>query len=653
MSTAHRSLVAVIIFFVASTVSAAEDAAATAPEQIPIRDFFRFTEFQDLSLSPDGAWLGAVHVGSEGARNLVVLNLSTQEARDITGFSTGGVRNFFWKDQDTLMFWGIADLQADGAGAGRTVGFYSIDVDGSRRRTLEHAEFTSIMDRKLGDDDWIIGTGSDNRGYTELVKVNASSGRQVTLEGTPPNFTEFYLDGQGQARAAVAHLDNQKRFRLYYRDAADGDWREVMEYGALFINDRDLHVEGFDSDDRHLIVRSRIDRDRYAVYRLDPVTAELGEPLAEDPVFDIEGVRFTNPVHEGGRPAYAFSRADVPERYFLDSRWKEVQAMIDQAFPETHNTIVDANRAEDLFIVRAETSRQPSIYYLLDLTAGSVKYLLNSRDWTDARKMGETRPITYEARDGLDIHGYLTLPADWDGEPVPMIINPHGGPYGIRDSWGWQPERQFFASRGWATLQPNFRGSGGYGREFQTRAYRKWGLEMQDDITDAVHWAIEQGYADPERVCIYGASYGGYATLMGLIKTPELFRCGVDYVGVTSLYDIYRDDTRMTHNAVRDFFMGTTMDAYLGPPSEHEDRYRATSPIYHVDAIEAPLFVIHGREDDRVKVDQYHRLVRELESQDKDFQKLLRRYEGHGFASRENAEELYGSMEEFLSRHLD
>lgn len=645
----HRHAIAVLTAVLASV-------PVLADELIPVEDFFRFNEFSQPQLSPSGEYLAIIHQNEEGARNLVVMDLDESAAHAVTSFEVGGVGAFLWLTEERLMFSGQADTEAAGARAGATVGVYTINRDSSDARQLEHLDnrFAGIADRVLDDPDVIIGYGADNRGYSDMVRVNARTGRSVGYEENPHQFFEWYLDQDGVARAATNHIVGERRFQLMYRDDADSEWRVVMEYDAEFLDDRDLHVHGFDVDNLHLLVRSRIGRDRYAAYRLNPETGELGEPIAEDPTFDIDTIVFTNAVHEGGRPAYAWSAADVPRKWYIDRDWGEIQAMVDGAFPETYNSIVDANLEETRFIVSARNSQIPTKYYLLDLEAGRVKYLVDSRGWIDPTEMGEQRPIVYAARDGLEIHGYLTLPAGYqDGDRVPLIINPHGGPYDVRDDWGWSQEPQFFASRGWAVLQPNFRGSGGRGKAFQVNAYQQWGLEMQDDITDAVHWAIEQGYADPDRICIYGASYGGYATLMGLIETPDLFQCGVNYVGVTSLYDIYEDDTRISANGIRDTFMIETMIDYLGVPGDNEARYRQTSPIYRVAEIEDPIFVIHGRLDRRVQVDQYYRLLRELDAQDKEYQSLLREWEGHGFLSRDNARELYGQMEEFLGRYLN
>ncbi len=234
---------------------------------------------------------------------------------------------------------------------------------------------------------------------------------------------------------------------------------------------------------------------------------------------------------------------------------------------------------------------------------------------------------------------------------IPLIVHPHGGPYGVRDSWGFNPDVQFLASRGYGVLQIDYRGSGGYGWEHQTAGYKKWGLEMQDDLTDGVMWAVEKGITGPNRVCIYGASYGGYATLMGVVKTPDLYTCGIDYVGVVDLSQLHKE-VKKDFNVAGLELAQVWFENYVGSPSEDKDRFFATSPINHVEKIQAPLLVIHGRLDFTVDIEHYRRLIGELKKHNKPHDKLMKRYEGHGFYVEQNKIELYTKIEEFLARNL-
>ncbi|MGH8496367.1 MAG: alpha/beta hydrolase family protein, partial [Gammaproteobacteria bacterium] len=298
------------------------------------------------------------------------------------------------------------------------------------------------------------------------------------------------------------------------------------------------------------------------------------------------------------------------------------------------------------------SDRVPGIYYLYDEDEAKVRYLLSGASWLDPEQMADMRPISFETRDGLTVHGYLTLPRDAGDEPVPLIVHPHGGPYGIRDEWGFEREVQFLASRGYGVLQINYRGSGGYGMEFERTGYRRWGLEMQDDITDGARWAVEEGFADPERICIYGASYGGYAAMAGLTMTPELYACGINYVGVVDLPMLYRQDMDTYKIAGLRAGRRSWLEMVLGNPRDDRQRFHDTSPINFIEAIEAPLFVIHGRLDANVDIEQYRALVRQLAKHDKDFETMTERYQGHGFRAESAAIELHERIGEFLAENL-
>jgi dipeptidyl aminopeptidase/acylaminoacyl peptidase len=311
---------------------------------------------------------------------------------------------------------------------------------------------------------------------------------------------------------------------------------------------------------------------------------------------------------------------------------------------------VSSNDDEDKYIVRTYGDKSLGDYHLYDKTTDELSYIGDPSPWLEEAYMASMNPIKYQSRDGMTIHGYLTLPAGYDMETakdLPVVVNPHGGPW-ARDTWGFNPEVQFLANRGYAVLQMNFRGSTGFGREFWEASFREWGKKMQDDITDGVNWLVEKGIADEERVAIYGASYGGYATLAGLAFTPDLYACGVDYVGVSNLFT----------------FMGTIppywepykkmMYEMVGDPENEADSLmlRSASPVFHADKITSPLFVAQGAQDPRVNVDESDQMVAAMKERGVDVEYMVKENEGHGFRNEENRFEFYRAMEEFLATHL-
>lgn len=256
------------------------------------------------------------------------------------------------------------------------------------------------------------------------------------------------------------------------------------------------------------------------------------------------------------------------------------------------------------------------------------------------------KPISFTSRDNLTIHGYLTVPKGKEAKNLPVVVNPHGGPW-YRDAWGFNPEVQFLASRGYAVLQINFRGSTGYGRRFWEASFKQWGKQMQDDITDGVRWLIEQGIADPASVAIYGASYGGYATLAGLAFTPDLYACGVDYVGVSNLFTFMKTIPPYWKPYLE------MMYEMVGDPEKDKTEMEATSPAFHVERIKAPLLVIQGAKDPRVNIAESNQIVEALKKRGVGVEYIVKENEGHGFANEENRFVVYEAMEQFLKKHLN
>jgi dipeptidyl aminopeptidase/acylaminoacyl peptidase len=300
---------------------------------------------------------------------------------------------------------------------------------------------------------------------------------------------------------------------------------------------------------------------------------------------------------------------------------------------------------ERLWIVAASSDRTPGTRYLYDAKADALTKLGDINPWIAAADMAPMKPIQYTARDGTVIHGYLTLPVGRPAKNLPVIVNPHGGPW-ARDAWGYNPEVQFLANRGYAVFQPNFRGSTGYGRAFWEKSFKQWGRTMQDDITDGVNWLVAQGIADPKRVGIYGASYGGYATLAGITLTPELYAAAVSYVGVSNMFTFM--------NTIPPYWEPLRAMFYemVGNPETEKEMLRAVSPVFLADRIRTPLFVAQGAKDPRVNKAESDQIVEALKKRGVPVEYMVKDNEGHGFRNQENQFEFYGAMEQFLGKHL-
>nr|HPJ54220.1 S9 family peptidase [Flavobacteriales bacterium] len=289
--------------------------------------------------------------------------------------------------------------------------------------------------------------------------------------------------------------------------------------------------------------------------------------------------------------------------------------------------------------------RDPGQYYFYDAAADDLQEVATPYPWLYPSQLAEMRPIQYTSRDGLTIHGYLTLPQGREPKALPVVVNPHGGPW-ARDEWGYNPEVQMLANRGYAVLQMNFRGSTGYGRKFWEASFKQWGRAMQDDITDGVNWLIDQGIADPDRIAIYGGSYGGYATLAGITFTPELYACAVDYVGVSNLFTFMRTIPPYWKPYL------DMMHEMVGDPATDSVMMAAASPVFHVDKIQVPLFIAQGANDPRVVKAESDQVVEALKERGVDVEYMVKDDEGHGFRKEENRFDFYGAMESFLDEHI-
>jgi len=303
------------------------------------------------------------------------------------------------------------------------------------------------------------------------------------------------------------------------------------------------------------------------------------------------------------------------------------------------------NKAEDKYIIAAYNDRTQGKRYFYDRATGKLTFLAEVTPWLKEGDLAEMKPVSYTSRDGLTINGYLTLPRGRAPRNLPVVVNPHGGPWD-RDAWSFNPEVQFLANRGYAVFQPNYRGSTGYGRKFWEAGFKQWGRAMQDDITDGVQWLVKEGIADPKRIAIYGGSYGGYSTLAGVTYTPDLYAAAVDYVGVSNLFT-FMDTIPPYWKPYLDM-----MHEMVGDPVQDKALLTAFSPAFHADRIRTPLFIAQGANDPRVNKDESDQMVAALRKRGVAVEYMVKDNEGHGFQNEENRLDFYAAVERFLGKYL-
>ncbi len=626
----------------AHILNLARDASADAqaPQAYPIKDFFRNPERGFFRLADDGSMLGfmqPVSVDGHPARmniHVQALEGSTPvgEPRRITAETERDISNFFWKGSDVVLY------QKDFGG---DENFHVLAVNA---RSGEATDLTpwdgvraSIEDDLEDDPDHVLI--SHNRRDAEVFdvyRVNVHTGAAQLVAQNPGNIVGWQTDHAGRVRAAVA--SDGLNSALLYRDD------EAGEFQTLITTDYRTSVSPafFTFDDRRLYALSNRGRDKLALVVIDPARPDEEEEIFVPEEVDLGAAAYSRKRRVLTLAAY---QTDKPQYRFFDAETEALYGRLAAQLPGYDFAIQGANRAEDKFIVAAFNDRTPGARYIYDAAADALTKLADINPAIPESAMSRVQPVSYTSRDGLTIHGYLTLPAGREPRNLACIINPHGGPW-ARDGWGYNPELQFLANRGFCVLQVNFRGSTGYGRAFWEAGFGQWGLKMQDDITDGVQWLIDQGIADPARIGIYGGSYGGYATLAGVAFTPDLYAAAVDYVGVSNLFTFMKTIPPYWKPLL------DQMHAMVGDPERDRERLAATSPALHVDRIKAPLFIAQGARDPRVNKDESDQVVKALRERGVEVQYMVKDNEGHGFHNDENKFEFYEAMEQFLVTHL-
>lgn len=608
--------------------------AGADAREVPIADFFKDAEFTSLALSPDGKHV-AITV-PQGDRTLLAV-LTTADKKIVGKWDYGKDRHFvevLWANNERLLFrvgfkTGEFDFMTGRAD------LYASNIDGTKRIDIPNGNTYSIVDMTPGDPRTILVSRSVQNAY--LSKLNVYTGDVTTVATAPVEGGTFLVDHDGKPRYAFGEMVDG-RITTYRRDGSS--WTLVHESergGATFT------PIGFAADNKRVYFEKGENGKPESVVLLDPETREetkVSDNGIVSPtgyLWSTDGKTLLAVRYADGVAYWDFVAPDHPET--------KVYAGLDKAFPGKAVSFIDTTEDGRYVALRAYSDRDPGRAYLFDRQTGEAKFLAASMDWIKPEEMSPMKPVSVTTRDGMVIHGYLTTPAGSDGKKLPLIVNPHGGPHGPRDYWGFNPEVQFLANRGYAVLQMNFRGSGGYGNAFERAGYRNWATSMQDDLTDSVQWAIREGLADGNRVCIYGASYGGYAALMSAVREPELYRCTVGYVGVYSLPMMFQKGD------IPQFKSGRNFQNDILPAGDAAQQ--AASPAYQVERIKAPIMLVHGAKDQRVPIAQMEFLIDRLAAVGKKPEAVVvEEKEGHGFRDLENQVALYTQMQAFFDRHI-
>lgn len=630
-------------------------ASATAAAQVPVEDFARHEEISSASLSPTGEYVALAVPTEDGMETrLHVVRLDNGDTQ-VLRFARGQhVTDLVWSDDEQIVVarakmeplkarpYSYGELMStDVNGRNQETLFAYVPDSGTRRGRRKDEGFASVV--KVLEQEpgmvlvdftaWADSRRDEDR-TTSIYKVDTRTGRREMLEQTRETAT-FQFDHSGRPRLRITTDDNDDPV-LAYRPTPGSDWQPVP--GSLAGYAMSLRYVAPDDNTAWAMI---VDRDEPAqLYRVD-LAKGTRERLAGRPDVEIASLMYAG--HDGPPFAVVY-REDKPMVQYLDtaSEWAGLHAGLLKAFPGQMVSILEWTRDDRKLLFFAWSDRNPGSYYIFDRDTNRVRLVNALRPWMDAATLSPSRPVSFQSRDGLTLHGVYTAPAG-DG-PKPLVVLPHGGPHGPYDTWGYDSDVQFLASRGYAVLQVNYRGSGGRGRAFMERGYGEWGGKMQDDIADGVRWAIDEGLVDADRICTYGASYGGYAAMMQPIRYPELYKCAIGYVGVYDL-EVMKQEGDITDRASGRRYL----DRVLGTDTA---RLKAWSPAQNVDSITIPVLLVQGNIDKRVPMEQFDALRKAFEARGVPVETLVARGEGHGFYKPENRAELYRRMEAFLDKYI-
>ena len=602
--------------------------------KIPLKDFFKNPEKASFQLSPDGSYISLMKPWEEGNRmmNVYVKKINSNKEIRITSASERNIYGYFWLNNNRIAY--IQDKGGD-----ENIHIYAVNIDGTNN--IDLTPFENIQARiedDLEDDPnyMLVSLNKRDPRIHDVYRLNIHDGALTLIAENPGNIMGWMTDNDGKLR--IATTSDGVNTSLLYRSTEEEEFKPILTTNFK----ESVSPLYFTFDNKNLYVSSNRGRDKSAIYKFDLNTAKETDLIFEHNKVDVYGLMRSEKRKIITGVTYTTDKRQVK---FFDKWREELQNNLEKKLPGVEVAISDLSKDETKAIIISYSDKSRGTYYYYNIKDDTLLKLADLSPWINDKHMSEMKPISYTSRDGLTIHGYLTIPVNSNGKNLPVIINPHGGPW-ARDYWGFDSETQFFANRGYAVLQMNFRGSVGYGREFWEISFKEWGKTMQDDITDGVNWLVEEGIANPNRIAIYGASYGGYATLAGLAFTPDLYACGVDYVGVSNIFTLL--ETLPPY-----WELGRQMMyEMIGNPETEKDLLKAASPLFHADKITAPLFIAQGANDPRVKKSESDQIVEALKKRGVDVPYMVKDNEGHGFSNEENKFEFYEKMEKFLSQHL-
>lgn len=598
---------------------------------LPLADFFKNPEKTSFRLSPDGKYVAFLQP-YKNRLNVFIQELATQKITQITTDTLRNIGFCFWATNDMLLY--IKDSKGD-----ENYRLFGVNKDGSNLKDItpyDSVKFNTFNKFRLASGKILIGMNHRVKSVFDLYTIDVVTGESKLIQENPGNIVSWILDSKDQVRSAIATDGINEK--ILYRDKETDTFRTILSFNFK----EGMHPFAFSADNQYLYCISNIGRDKSAIVKFDPKTSRETGVIYQNADYDVDDLMISK---KDNRVLFA-SYTDWKYRLqFVDTATKTWFEKLSQKLPDYGLKIVDRDDDEDRFLIRTFSDRSLGSYYLYEVSSDQLTKLSDVSPWLKEEDLATVKPITYKSRDGLTINGYLTLPKGKEAKNLPVIVFPNAQT-AFRANWNFSPEVQFFANRGYAVLQMNCRGSAGYGKKFYEAGFKQLGRKIQDDITDGALWLVSEGIADSSRLAIYGFSNGGYAALNGLVKTPDLYRCAVDYSGRTNLFTFIKEIPPYYKPFLN------MMYEIVGNPETDADYFKEVSPAFHVDEIKRPLLIAQGKQDPHINISEINTLVKDLKKRGIEVHYMLKENEGHGFRNEENKMEFFREVELFLAKNL-
>lgn len=621
-----RNYFLLLVFF--TSISCTREKTA---DKVPVENFFKAAFKTSFQVSPDGNNISYLKPDN----NRIHIYVETWDGKNTTQLTCDSLRNIsyhLWVSDNEILYLKNEIGQSN-------PGLFAVRTDGSNKRELlsfANTNIRLITSEPVKDDNVLVALNKRDSTVFDAYRLNIQTGELSLLVKNPGNITKWYSDTDGKLRMAIA--SDGVNETLLYRNSEQDEFNHVLTNNFK----ASISPVGFSKDNRCIYALSNKSRDKMALVELDCVTGKEHRVIYSNPEVDVSEAVFSA---NKDKLIYAGYETGKKQRHYLDDSVQAMYKRLEVLLPNTEIRVTSSDASESKFIIRTYTDKNPGSFYLYTIKDNKLVKLSDVNPSIDASNMAEMKQVSYKTRDGLTVDGYLTLPVGNKTTKLPVVVMPHGGP-DSRNSWGYNPEVQFLANRGYAVFQINFRGSKGYGKKFWIAGFKEWGGKMQDDITDGVRWLISEKIADPKRIGIYGSSFGGYSALHGLCFQPELYKCGASYSGFTNLFT-YLKDIPPYYRPYLQMYYET-----VGNPEADADYFRAVSPVFHTDKIRSPVLIAQGSRDPRVNMNETNQFVKELKKRKVPVTYILKEGEGHFFKNPENKLEFYRELEKFFDKNL-